>query len=83
MKGIRLSGIKGVNIAVTLLFLSMTYSLNGQGTTYSYFYRVYFRDKGENTSSNYSAADLLSSRAISRRQKAGIVVPDYRDVPVY
>jgi len=82
MKGIRLSGIKGVNIAVTLLFLSMTYSLNGQGTTYSYFYRVYFRDKGENTSSNYSAADLLSSRAISRRQKAGIVVPDYRDVPV-
>ena len=82
MKGIKLSAINGVKIAVTLLFLSLTNSLYGQGTTYPYFYRVYFRDKGENILSNYSASDLLSSRAISRRQKAGIPVPDYRDVPV-
>ena len=82
MKGIKLSRINGVNRAITLLFLSITYSLNGQETTYSYFYRVYFRDKGEIASTNYSAEDLLTSRAILRRQKAGIPVPDFRDVPV-
>jgi hypothetical protein len=56
--------------------------LHGQEPTYPYFYRVYLRDKGDNVTSKYSASDLLSSRALVRRQKAGIQVPDIRDLPV-
>jgi serine protease AprX len=53
-----------------------------QSTSYSYFYRVYFKDKGENNLTNFAAPDLLSSRAVSRRQKSGIQVPDLSDLPV-
>jgi serine protease AprX len=81
MKQIYPSGINGVYIVITLLLLS-SYILNGQETTYPYFYRVYFRDKGENTSTSFSAEDLLSLRAIVRRQKAGIPFPDFRDIPI-
>ena len=56
--------------------------MHGQEPVYSYFYRVYLRDKGDNVAGKYSAQDLLSSRAIARRQKAGIQVPDFRDLPV-
>jgi len=56
--------------------------LPGQEPVYSYFYRVYLRDKGDNVVNKYSAEELLSSRAIDRRQKAGIPVPDIRDLPV-
>ena len=81
MKRIYPSRVTGVKIVITLLFLSSN-CINGQETTYPYFYRVYFRDKGENPSTSYSAEDLLSFRAIVRRQKAGIPFPDFRDVPV-
>jgi hypothetical protein len=64
------------------LVIFFTCSLYGQ-EKYSYFYRVYFRDKGVNTASNYAPEDLLSGRALARRQKAGISVPDNRDIPVY
>lgn len=57
--------------------------LSGQGTEYSYFYRVYFRDKGDYATINYSPEELLSKRAIERRKKAGITVPDIYDLPVY
>jgi hypothetical protein len=57
--------------------------VRGQEPAYSYFYRVYLRDKGDNVAGKYSASDLLSSRALARRQKAGIQVPDFRDLPVY
>jgi hypothetical protein len=76
------TGMK-VKIAFTLLFLSAGNLLFGQGSTYSYYYRVYFRNKGENPTGNYVPGDLLSSRALDRRQKAGIPVPDFRDIPVY
>jgi hypothetical protein len=70
-------------LMVFILLLEATaLGLNGQDTVYPYFYRVYFRDKGENIPAGYSASDLLSKRAIDRRKKAGIPAPDTRDLPV-
>jgi serine protease AprX len=80
MRSLNLLTGEGVRIVIALLLLSTAIRSYGQTPTYSYFYRVYFKDKGDNL--NYSAEDLLSSRAISRRQKAGIPVPDFRDFPV-
>jgi serine protease AprX len=68
--------------AFFLLLVAVTCRLYGQDTVYPYFYRVYFSDKGDNIKAGYSALDLLSARAVDRRQKAGILVPDYRDLPV-
>jgi serine protease AprX len=67
---------------MTLLFATTTHCTYGQELIYPYYYRVYLRDKGDNTSGKYSAHDLLSSRAVNRRRKAGIKVPDFRDIPV-
>ena len=83
MKSFNLLATMRVLAAITLLLLSETNWLYGQGSAYSYFYRVYLRDKGENVTGNYSSKDLLSDRAVNRRQKAGIPVPDFRDIPVY
>jgi len=74
---------KRVKFVVTLFLLTITYHLHGQVSVYPYFYRVYFRDKGENTIDNYQPGELISTRALNRRQKAGIPVPDYRDIPVF
>jgi hypothetical protein len=73
---------KGVIFIPALLFVFTCLALNGQGESYTYFYRVYFRDKGANFTANYSTGDLLSQRALNRREKAGITVPDYSDFPV-
>lgn len=67
---------------MTLLFVSTTYCIYGQEPTYSYYYRVYLRDKGDNITGKYSAVDLLSLRAVNRRLRSGIKVPDFRDFPV-
>jgi hypothetical protein len=83
MKAFNLSTGKEVKIAFTLLLLSAANWLYGQGSTYSYYYRVYLRDKGENATGNYTPGDLLSTRALDRRQKAGIPVSDFSDIPVY
>jgi hypothetical protein len=64
-----------------VLSLSIYPAASGQDNNFLYFYRVYFRDKGNNTGS-YSESDLLSPRAIQRREKMGINVPDFRDLPV-
>jgi serine protease AprX len=72
----------GALVKIVLLLLTVTYNLDGQEINYPYCYRIYFRDKGENAISAYSATDLLSERAIQRRNKAGIMVPDYKDIPV-
>jgi serine protease AprX len=65
-----------------ILFISVSV-LYGQTTAYSYFYRVYLKDKGENNTSTYEPSQLLSEKAIERRIKAGIAVPDSRDSPVW
>ena len=66
--------------AVVLLILSI--DLSAEDQIYNYFYRVYFIDKGENKPWNYPPSDLLSERALDRRLKYQITVPDVRDIPV-
>ena len=56
--------------------------LSAQRTTYNYFYRVYFKDKGDLNPNNFSPEDLLSQKAINRRQKAGIYTLVLSDLPV-
>ena len=70
-------------IAFTLFLINSLNSINCQEKTYNFFYRVYFKDKGTNTINNFSPGDLLSGKAIKRREKAGIPVPDMRDIPVF
>jgi serine protease AprX len=82
MKVFRLYICLRVSAVILILLLSPTNKLYGQDQVYSYYYRVYLRDKGENTTGKYSASDLLSSRAVNRRLKAGIKTPDFRDLPV-
>jgi serine protease AprX len=81
MKVFNLSVPNRIITVITLLLLSTTFILCGQEPVYPYFYRIYLRDKGDNAS-KYSSQDLLSPRAIARRQKAGIQVPDTSDLPV-
>jgi serine protease AprX len=70
-------------VVLALLLLSSGLTLKGQDEIYNYFYRVYFKDKGSEKPADYSPSDLLSERAVNRRMKAGIPVPDYRDIPVF
>ena len=70
-------------IVLSLACISINYRLSAQGITYNYFYRVYFKDKGDLNPTNYTADALLSKRAVNRRQKAGIPVPVLSDLPVY
>ncbi|HLN55301.1 MAG TPA: S8 family serine peptidase [Bacteroidales bacterium] len=46
----------------------------------NYYIRVYFRDKGTNPS--YDATQLLSERALARREKEGVPPMDFSDFPV-
>ena len=82
MKAISLLINKQVSCMLTIMLWCMPYSLYSQSPVYSYFYRVYLLDKGNIAPGTYSALDLLSARAISRRQKNGIQVPDINDYPV-
>ncbi len=72
-------------IASTLILVFICHGsyLSGQEITYNYFYRVYFKDKGENKVNNFSLSDLFSSKAIERRHKSGLDFPDFRDIPLY
>jgi len=82
MNVITLQREKEVKVILTLLFILGSLALNGQDDPFSYYYRIHFRDKGENIPGNYLSTDLLSERAINRRIKAGITVPDVIDIPV-
>jgi serine protease AprX len=73
---------ENVLISVLFLFLSTLY-LKGQDSGYNYYYRIYFRDKGENRISDFTPAELFSQRAIERRKKEGITQLDFMDIPVY
>jgi hypothetical protein len=72
-----------VKIIFTLLLVFLSFYAHGQGSTYTSFYRVYLKDKGANETHKYTPEDLLSKKALARRQKAGITVPDFRDIPVF
>jgi len=71
-----------MKILAALMISFATSLLPGQVTQYSYYYRICFSDKGENLITNYLPHELLSEKAIARRQKAGIPVPDIKDIPV-
>ncbi len=70
-------------ILFALFLINSLNSINCQEKTYNFFYRVYFKDKGTNTITDYSPDDLLSLKAVKRREKAGIPVTDMRDIPVF
>ena len=71
-----------LSVIISLAGFSAGIELYAQGTTYNYFYRVYFKDKGNLDPINFSPDELLSQRAISRRKKSGISVPVFSDLPV-
>jgi serine protease AprX len=71
-----------VKIIVALLLLASGSMASGQTVTYPYYYRVYFKDKGDYNPASYSLAELFSARAVERREKDGITNPDFRDLPV-
>ena len=48
----------------------------------SYIYRVYFTDKGNTVITDYSPEELLSPSALARREKCGVGVLLYNDLPV-
>ena len=73
---------EGLKISLTLLLIIIAFQLHGQASGYNFFYRVYFRDKGDNSVDDYLPSQLLSERAVERREKAGIQVPDFRDIPL-
>ena len=81
IKTFRIFQSKSLIIALFLLLLSKPYFLYGQ-TTYQYYYRVYFRDKGENAISGFTPAQLLSNKAIARREKVNIPTLQITDIPV-
>ncbi len=78
------SNVKITARTLIFAFLSAAIQLiNGQSVPFTYFYRVYFRDKGNYTVSDFNLNELVSERAIKRRAKAGILATDYRDLPVF
>jgi len=68
---------------LTTFLLTGNIILHGQITEYQYYYRIYFSNKGDYTPDNIDPRDLLSERAILRREKANIAVPDIKDIPVF
>jgi serine protease AprX len=82
MKGSAFLSGKRTRKLFLLILVFAHFNVDGQDV-FNYFCRIYFRDKGSNTPAKYLPADLLSARAINRRSKAGIITPDYRDIPVY
>jgi subtilisin family serine protease len=70
-------------ISFTLLLINSFNSIDCQEKTNNYFYRIYLKDKGTNDINSFSPGELLSEKAVKRREKAGIPVPDIRDIPVF
>jgi serine protease AprX len=75
--------LKNLMMAFIIFLICPDNFSSGQERAYNFFYRVYFKDKGENDINRFSVSELLSARAVERRKKAGIPVPDFRDIPVY
>jgi len=75
--------LKNRNICLISVMIFSGNLLFSQEKSYNVFYRIYFKDKGSYSINDFSALDLLSERAIERREKAGISFPDFRDLPVY
>jgi serine protease AprX len=72
-----------IKTGLFFLLLAVSVNLSGQVVEYPLFYRIYFRDKGDNTAAGFTLEDLVSKKAIERRSKSGITSPDIKDVPVF
>lgn len=83
MKGENHVAVKRVILTFALSLLSASCILFSQNIEYQWYYRVYFNDKGDYSPENFLPKDLLSNRAVLRREKSGVAVPDMRDIPVY
>jgi hypothetical protein len=70
-------------ILAALAVLTDSLPAEGQNNTNSYFYRIYFKDKGDNNTNNTTIEKLVSPRAVERRKKNGIDMADFRDLPVW
>ena len=72
-----------LKLILIIFILGLCCTIRSQTPGYTYFYRVYFRDKGDYNTGDFLVSDLLSDKAVSRRKKAGISVPDSTDLPVF
>jgi hypothetical protein len=79
----KLSYYSSIIFLAALLLSTASLLSTGQGTTNSYFYRVYFKDKGDRNPDNIALETLVSPRAIERRSKIEITKADVRDLPVW
>ena len=77
------SRINWLLVTFILLLKSLHIPVSAQEADYKYFYRVSFMDKGNNDINDFNLQDLISPKAIERRNKAGIYSPDFKDIPVY
>jgi len=67
-----------------VILLIWTYgTVSGQEVAFNYFYRISFTDKGTNEPGDFTLSGLFASKAVERLNKAGILAPDFRDLPVY
>jgi subtilisin family serine protease len=80
MKNSLRSFIKGILFLISV-FLIAGFSTRAQTVQYTYYYRVYLKDKGV-VPSGYLLTSLFSQRSVERRTKAGITAPDILDIPV-
>lgn len=72
-----------VRAYLSLLLVLSASMMQGQASGYDYYYRIRFTDKGDRSADEYQPSQLLSPGALERREKAGIIVPDYFDIPVF
>ncbi|MBK9392311.1 MAG: S8 family serine peptidase [Bacteroidetes bacterium] len=72
-----------VRVFSCVLLYLLPLLVNGQSSVYNYYYRIYFKDKGNVSPDDFLPGQLFSERAIERRQKAGIDILDYSDLPVF
>jgi hypothetical protein len=82
-KPVRYFSLKRSMTTLIFLLICHGYSMQCQTPEFNFYYRVSFADKGPVDINSFSPYDLLSERAVDRREKAGIPVPDFNDIPVY
>lgn len=70
-------------ISVVLLFTCQNTTIYSQAVVYKFYYRIYFNDKGPVSINDFLPGELLSEKALKRREKSNITVPDLKDIPVY
>ncbi|NMC39464.1 MAG: S8 family serine peptidase [Bacteroidales bacterium] len=73
---------KRLTAIAVLIFIFSFNILTPQEPSGSFFYRIYFRDKGKKEISDYTPGELVSTRSVERRIRNGIPNIDNKDIPV-